>query len=567
MKNKFLKFSIVLILCLVIFSGCVVVPSLTPEATPSPTPLDPTPTPIPYGEILDITVACPRFVSRGPNDKITESMEKILLEKFSLRITEYKDYCEGCDAELILYPYSLEIDSGDLDDFRKDIAWASANIYNGIDYTEYFHKMPNYTSLFYNWEQFYSAYNKESDCYSLAVTGRAPLAADFWIYNKTWFRNTGNEVPKDINALVDMLIEYKKTNPEARPIFIPRQRDTENNSSKYSDLVKGVFAAYGLDFSQSMLTDAININNGELVFAADDPKITQALDTVKRIIDNGLVGDVGDEYYFSGNGLDYTMDIPLNDFAVTYAGNNCSGNGVWVFWNILYQKGNWIAVENQFSAVGDTPYLDTEYIISSNDYYGFSPSHIIIPNSASKEVIDRLIDYLDWCCTEEGILAHKLGIEGEDYVINKDSTITLLKDKEDIEPAAFGLTTIYYEYAVLSKYVDIRSVFSDDENIQWRICDFIQKSFGSAKPEAIYFEEMIDVFSEYEGKSDTSRAIKDVIKSFCEDYINGIKTAEDFEEYITDLEEAGLSDFLDGIKEYRNNLYEECKDSLPDTLK
>ena len=79
------------------------------------------------------------------------------------------------------------------------------------------------------------------------------------------------------------------------------QNDTidDNSLGKYTDLIRGVFAAYGIDFNCISLVDAINISNGELYFTADDPKMTQALDTVKRIIDNDIVGDVGDDYYDS----------------------------------------------------------------------------------------------------------------------------------------------------------------------------------------------------------------------------------------------------------------------------
>ena len=67
--------------------------------------------------------------------------------------------------------------------------------------------------------------------------------------------------------------------------------------------------------------------------------------------------------------------------------------------------------------------------------------------------------------------------------------------------------------------------------------------------------------------SEKSKKIKGTVEEFITGFINGEKTAEDFDSYLNSLENAGLQDFVDGINKKVQEVHEKYKDYLPDSLK
>ncbi|MBE5817395.1 MAG: hypothetical protein E7315_06785 [Clostridiales bacterium] len=532
MKNKLIKAILVLFLCIVMLTGCSVVPS----STPTPTPIEPTPTPIPYGEVIDVVIET--------NDNIffNWSIAQILLERFSIRLIEYNpSTTSGPDVIVYAEDRRPSYNEGTDTDYSERYArrrWSQNNTNRfGINYLERLKDMPNYSSLLYSKEAVYDLFpdGPEGMRYSLPLTGRETSAYYLWLYNEKWFEKYNYSIPETMEELVDLLIDHKtNVDPSAQPILINKD-GREERTMMDTALPHGVFATYGIDYFNELK----KVGEGEFNYSTSDPKVIKALDILKKINDNGLASDSCLNY-------DNISTSDLSECAVFY-------NSYIEFsdYHIIKMKNdnlNWGVAETQFSYDG-TPYVvhgDINYASTALNYF-------TVNKYAKKEIVNRLLDYIDWCSTEEGMFASYFGFEGTDYKIDENGKLVLLKERSEISPAAMQVVSATHILKVARKYGYTPSSYypaidADKNDIK------------------ILTQPEIKYASSPEGR-DAYEKVVNVSEQFFNDYVNGTKTADDFSEYLADLESAGLSDFLKGAKDYYDELYEEFKDYLPDSLK
>ena len=186
MKHKTMKTVVIVLLCFILLAGCGVVPTpdVTPEATPvvtpTPTPIEPTPTPIPYGSVIEVTIS--------NIEKISTGVIQTLYSKFSIKLVQWTNLMSA-KPDIYIHPGGTGGDAVVLgsEEMYRDYARSP---YRSIRITDYLDKMPNYTSLFYSrdiLEEMLHRDREASGTYNLGTTGYVPQPSSLWLYNRKWF--------------------------------------------------------------------------------------------------------------------------------------------------------------------------------------------------------------------------------------------------------------------------------------------------------------------------------------------------------------------------------------------
>ena len=526
MKNKLIKAILVLFLCIVMLTGCSVVPSSTLDITP--TPIEPTPTPIPYGEVIDVII--------DTNDKksFNWNIAQILLEKFSIKLIEYTPSTIGA-PDIVLHTNSGMEQYITETELRYEAGKDAMDI-GGINYLEYLNNMPNYSSLLYSKEVFYNLFKDTTDRYSLPRTGKEPIRYKLWLYNEKWFEKYNYSIPETMDDLVDLLIDHKtNVDPASQPILI-NTRNGKDSTIMDTSLSEGVFATYGIDYDEMIKKGS----EGVYGYTMSDPKVIEALDVLKKINDSSLAGDLYLNY-------DDISTSDLSECAVFY--DSYSIYKSTYIRDIKSEGLNWKIFETQLSYDG-TPY------VTCMDYFdGGAPllHDFIILESAGNEVINRFIDYIDWCSTEEGVLASVFGTEGIDYKIGEDGKLTLLKEYIEIEPAAINVVSDEHILKILYKYGYTGYPYFLESYITNIAKEFVENT-------DISIISQHELSYPYTVARDEYKLVSNVSKQFFNDYINGTKFASDFNEYLTALDDAGLNELLQKTNDYYKDIYEKLKD-------
>jgi len=381
MKIKFIKSIFVSFLCLIIFAGCSAVPTSTPDVTPTPTPLEPTPTPIPYGEVLDLNV----FLYGTTLYKLPINVQyyAILLEKYSLKVNNVTSIDE---ADIVFSNIPAEP--------SKELLFFIDS--KSIDLIDYIDEMPNLLALY-----------DMTDIY------------DAWMYAETWFENNGYTVPKKMDELIAVLIDYKSKNPDAKPIMAGSDNKNEDG---YNITELAIALTYGVDL------------RGEN--AKNHANYTKAVNAIETVRENDLI-----EY----NNKSYKREY--SKYAVYYTSN--SGP----IPKEEEAKSSWKVFETQLSD------SENDVFVSKNYYFHIMPLsgyfyHFYLRENNNPLVFDRLLDYLDWCCTEEGIISSYFG---DNYKTTEDGLID--ETYYDTFPASLRMVSQQFaETYIFPKYVSESSV-------------------------------------------------------------------------------------------------------------
>ncbi|MBE5816107.1 MAG: hypothetical protein E7315_00085 [Clostridiales bacterium] len=532
--------------------------------TPTPTPIEPTPTPIPYGSVIEVTIS--------NIEKISTGVIQTLYSKFSIKLVQWTSL-RGSKPDIYIHPGGTGGDAVVLgsEEMYRDYARSP---YKSIRITDYLDDMPNYTSLFYSrdiLEEMLHRDREASGTYNLGTTGYVPQPSSLWLYNRKWFEKYGYDVPDNIEELVDLLSDHKKNKDPDAELILDINRGTDAQSTPKPILTQGVMAAYGIDMGYARKSDdptydediynMIDKVDGEFKLTATDPKIIKALDTLKRIYDEGLAGDSNINY----NDL-WNDTVPPPDYSEYAAVYLPTGNT-----HSYYIKKNydgWEVFETQLS-MDDTVYLYKAE--PSGAGYKIFPAGFLITEGINQEIIDRLIDFIDWCCTDEGILAYYYGIEGEDYTI-VDGTLYTDVEKENRKPAALPMVSSKYAMAVLHKY---NTPYEDNESIENKAIDaFADKNVQYM--DSIHYSSIVvydarygpyHVPTKYELLTDDGNVIAQIVRDFCADYVSGKKTAEDFDSYLQEIEDAGIDKFIQDVIKMIDESYEENNEYVPEIFK
>jgi len=400
MKNRAFKFTIISVLCIIFFTACGVVqtPETTPTLTPIQTPTKPTPSPIPYGEVLDLKIALTKNFELYEYAYIND----VLLENFSLSVN-----------------YEVSMDEADLIAVSKDLDISEyLDEYSLINLLDYADKMPNYISLFTDKEYFIDFVNEDKGkMYSPLKIEFSVDGCGLWMYNEQWFDKYNYDIPSDIEEMVELLIQHKKDYPDSKPIFTDYTSKKET-TEKYTD---GTMSAFGLSAKRNS--------------SADD-NYTKALEIADKMQENQL----------------YTTEYSEN-IAICYTRALTNKNKA-----KIYDAEEWKVVSNQFSGKEKEAYIYW-------DTYSFgyaSPRFLIKDTGNNQEVINRYIDYIDWCCTPEGIIATKYGKENVEY--NDNGEITRIKNYgNDFYNALYTVNNRYADFIVAQYLSDAYYTSHTDE--------------------------------------------------------------------------------------------------------
>ena len=581
MKNKILNYVVISFLCLIIFAGCSVVPSSTPDITP--TPIEPTPTPY---DVIDITVGFYDGSYIVRNLLMDALLESVSLKATFINISDVSDKT-GIDMFIPRLTISTEADNRDHTDDYVRYYNNVGKQYGCIDWRDYLGSMPNYLSRFRDKDDFYAHFylNMAGEyhfSYENSYDGKIYVLPQIlehtgamhpvWTYNKAWFNKYNYDIPENMEELVDLLIAHKKDYPDSTPI-LPPQVIGYNNSAYtgvYPTLEDGIAAAYGVDLSfykdyitgaeiklsTNSLADILKYENGKMELNSLNKNYVKALDMIKKVQDNALV----DAPSYSN----VTQSITnTDDFAVTYYYNYSP-------YERYYPEGfmlddNWCVFENQLTM---TDSINVNTISGYNRVMANRPIAFLVKDQSDalgEEIERRLVEFVDWCASDKGILTLNYGIEGDHYTLDENGKIDDIKHKlSDTFDVTVSNPTIYDKY-----WVSEINQFLKEPSEEYKVLVKIEKALEGKNvnlminPNSNLFRESYIIEKQIDEM--TVKILEKQI-AFYRDYMSGAKTADDYTAYVAELEGLGLNDFLAQIEGIYERAYESGK-FIPDSLK
>jgi len=304
-------------------------------------------------------------------------------------------------------------------------------------------------------------------------------------------------------------LNHKATYPDDKPILCL--------DSKKEGLKDGIAATFGLYTVNNEV--GVTVSNGDATVNSgiNHKDYIKVLDMVKAIQDNGLLyayTSINDEAQNAA--IAYTSALSLGDY---------SG---------LLNSDDWFVVPNQFSGNDNVFAVSQIGATASVSTNAFDSTQIFIQNTGNEEKIERIISYLDWLCTEDGIIATRFGLDAE-----RDENGNLKVDsvRKNI-PYARPMATEFVIDHVVAKYAPYECY---EKNIYGGNGIHIFKVANAFKDSDV----SILTSTNYDFKDE---AYQQIAKQFYIDYMNGIKTKDDFNNYLNELKNAGLDNIVNNIK-------------------
>lgn len=203
---------------------------------------------------------------------------------------------------------------------------------------------------------------------------------------------------------------------------------------------------------------------------------------------------------------------------------------------------SWTWAKDMPSAFSDKTYYKREPYYSA-DGGGFA-------SEISDEKLNRMLDYLNWCTTDEGMVLNTYGVEGVTFekkdgkYVYKDNMITPLKATGD-KPGKYGFSG---SNGFLATHPDIKTVYRP-LNIE------VEKNF-TEKANYKYFEAPALPFTDEETKklADLTTSINDTQNEYAARFIMGQldpNNDADWNKYTDTLNKLGLENF----KKIRTDAY------------
>ncbi|MBE5817306.1 MAG: hypothetical protein E7315_06320 [Clostridiales bacterium] len=585
--------SIVFILSL---CGCVS-PTDKPDATPSSTPKT-------YDDFIEITVGLPdRYVDENGNLKTDGiinpyiyladfSFNEILQKRFGLKIKGFTWWGNVGKYDMV---FGLgRFSSGDAATTDESVIEANSrmerliNENNVVDISQYYHMMPYYkeyidktgsTALF-NSTKVHSIYRSDlMSAQLLADSLNKQYKIDllpgyngmYWMYNEEWFTKYNYDIPQTLDELIALLLRHKAEYPQSKPI---------GDSSEYAAIEKGIGASYGIrlnydgifssnDNKDNVLwrEDAKNLFylDGEKVsFALNTDAYIKALDMLKSITEGSLTAS-DDSYVLDHYKLEQ-MDCAV---VFTYPELLVDNSG----------ETSWRLFDNGLPAEG------YKAIAYSETGLRYNSSSIMLCSRQGDECVERMISYIDWCMSNEGIMYAYFGVEGEDYTVLENGKIKMLKYVDDnitpdlnpIKDGIFVSSALKLMGSQLNNLCingDVsdalgmlngvnektRAYMANILNKQGRNLEGVNYNI-STLPVITQVERIIPkttvidekeysvnggiVYTDNEEMRISYCNLKKIVTDFLKGYMLGTKTTTDLEEYKNDIANAGLDNIIE----------------------
>lgn len=320
--------------------------------------------------------------------------------------------------------FNVMFASGDYPDFIPNMnqwnavkKWAAAGYLLPIG--DYFDKLPNYRKLYNDdqWKMLQEFTSVNGKVYMLPFisTSYDPMT---WLYRKDEFDKAGiTSFPKTTDELMDALLKLKQSNPNFIGIGV---RGGSGNAP-----IKNLL--YGFQNTFRIPPDFNGANgwtgfwhdpdyNNELVFAPATSKQRAMLQYVAKLYKAGLI---------------------QKDFATTtedqFNQNRQNGKDLidfqWVSQIVSLEKQNPNADWAYATAFPQDSSSSKPPVMFKGPDFALYGSIFSNKLANEPEKLDRLLQYVDWASTEEGLLFNQMGIENLTYVM-KDG-IPVYKDDLD----------------------------------------------------------------------------------------------------------------------------------------
>lgn len=237
--------------------------------------------------------------------------------------------------------------------------------------------------------------------YSEEIPYSSPIMP--WDYYKGVGAPKLNNLTDLLNVLKQMQEKYPKT-PDGKPIVpITLWKDWDNNGTMEN--VRWLSNWYGYEQPSGISTLQVNAKG----------------DIVPIIDDNGMYKKIL-QFYFNANQMGLVdPDSPSQDW--NKVAEKLTNKQVLLLW-YSWQRGFYNTIERGRNGDGNVavPIADTRIIQSSDAYYG--NGRVFAIGSKAKEP-ERIMDFLDWLVSPEGMRYYTNGFEGFNYEKTADGKFKL----------------------------------------------------------------------------------------------------------------------------------------------
>ena len=260
-----------------------------------------------------------------------------------------------------------------------------------------------------------------------------------FVYRKDWAQKLGLYHEDNVYTWEEMLAMAKA--------FV-EQDPGENGDGKTIGLV-GVGWSFpamaGLQQQSPYWNSYAKLEDGSYVWGGNLPETIEGVKMVKRMHDEGIV--------WEDHALAQTLDGP-SKFQAGQAGilyHNLMPNNLTNVVNNLCAANPGKAAEDMLAVMKVKSPDGSYYVKQTEEYYGT----LSFRYDVSDEVVARVLSMLDYLASEEGRRLLINGVEGKDYQIEADGTITCLWEKDEtgkaLSPYAINSDRLL-SWAMLGEY-------------------------------------------------------------------------------------------------------------------
>lgn len=486
-----------------------------------------------HSEQVKLTVA---YNKKGTDALPNSILDQILLEKFNI-VVEWKDLEDG-DFKTNM---TLQMAGKDY----PDIIWHSDNgtaqelslTGHILAIDDYEDKLPDYIKIFDEgvdggWE-FIKSLIKASDGKVYSLVSKNPRdTAKCWHLRAGTMMEMGlidsvEDLPTTVDGFVALLEQIKEKDPDSIPFMVQGWGNVWDGwdyafnvqSSFYLDYFSGEFVPYGpaTDNWRSMLITLNKLYKESLI--AED-YLTTTEDETKA---NTIEGMYYAEWNWAGSHTN----------AMNQRNSQTDPNCGWI-----YYLNTFAADDSQHTFDKESPYK----------------GGILLTDKLSGERLDRVLEFFNWCSTEEGSEILSWGQEGLTYTVDENgnkSYTDLITDFDTTGAPAVALNayTRFHQDFIPNRNVDAVIAVSGPVNIELGN-SFKEQGYGYFKPLPFAFDT-----DTQEEVNMLKTLLNDTMTDYSNQFVMGMMDPNDdaaWEAYLNALDSCGLQEWNQYYTDYYN---------------
>ena len=364
-----------------------------------------------------------------------------------------------------------------------------------------------------------------------------------WLYREDVFKELGLEFPETIDDFYNVCKAIKAAYPNS--IIISA------NGQKTSSLT-GFFQAYWIPELVLQWHSYVDPVTGEFVpYALTTDNAREMYKTISKFYQEGLI----DREILTMEKESFYQRLSTNNAFITYnyvyntnlfdqksnasgAVNNSGGQAKWTW------SGNML-----------TAFPDKGVIYKKDPLYSnWGPAFTTNINSEEGK-FDAILDFFDWCASEEGQMLLTYGIEGETYDMVDGKPV--LRDEWYHETKNTSGKKLTKEYGTLSpQFLKEKNMFDE---VRGNVIEPLWEAYSS-KPNYYYFKQFPMKYTEEEEQkfTDLEIALNNKRDEYMTKFFSGQADPakdSDWNQYISDMNQMGLQDFIN----LQTTVYERTK--------